>query len=87
MNLGQRVVLVVATFFGFGLAADMSRAAWYESQTTGGWFNYSPNSGVMLNPVDGTSWLEDGSFYVIALLLWTALALWLLRPAALRGKD
>jgi hypothetical protein len=79
MNLGQRVVLVVATFFGFGLAAQAVDAARTADATDGGWFNYAPNSGVVFSPSNAMPWWEHALPYAIALVLWTALAFWLVR--------
>jgi hypothetical protein len=79
MNLGQRVVLVVAGFFAFGLAAHTFNAARDESRSDGGWFSYEPSSGTVLSEPSG-SWMADTVPYVVGLVLWTALALWLLRP-------
>jgi hypothetical protein len=86
MNLGQRIVLVVASFFGFGLLADATLAAIAEQTYEGGWFNYAPSSGLVFSP-SGASWGTTLFVCGFFLAAWTAVALWLLRSAALRRDE
>jgi hypothetical protein len=87
MPTRERIVLVVAAGLGLAtLAGTLSLIVWNEVVgTDGGWFAYAPNTGVAFTEsrdVTGAT-LAVGGVWLVAIAIWTAAALWLLR----RGPD
>jgi hypothetical protein len=81
LNLGQRIVLVIA--WGAALHAV---AAYVIDDRRGGWFGYAPNTQIVFDP----GGLSSGMRTVIRIglvLLWTAVALWLLTDSGDKDGD
>ena len=88
MNTAQRVVLVVALGLGMAVVVTTINAVlWDPWSNGGGWFNYAPESGLVLEPSGSGSYqeLDDGStigpavVWLLGISMWTALALLVLR--------
>lgn len=79
MLLRQRIVVVVALGFALLVLAWTINRVWFYEFDDGGWFAYSPNTGVVYpdDPV-ASAWREAG-VYLAATALWAAGSYWLLR--------
>ncbi len=78
MNLGQRIVLVVA------LAAGLRTVGTFlvNRRDGGGWFSYEPLSDVSIYPAADSGWhpVQAAILWIALIALWAAASVWLLGP-------
>jgi hypothetical protein len=68
MNSGQKVIVCVALGVVVVVLGFAARAWWWESDASGGWFNYAPHNGVIFTQGD-----PDRAAVVAQVLVWLAL--------------
>ena len=78
LNLGQRIVLVVA------LAAALRTAGTFlvNRRDGGGWFSYAPLGDASIYPAVDSGWhpVQAAILWIALIALWAAVSVWLLGP-------
>jgi hypothetical protein len=91
VNRAQRIVLVIAlglALLGAAIGANLLMLDRYDD----GWFSYAPNPGVTVSdlyfrPASDGSIVQQGLVWVVALAVWTAASVRLLRTPGPGGSG
>lgn len=72
----QKVAFLVGLAAALGVIARLALAP-DPIGGDGGWFNYAPNSGLAYGPPDDRSPLVVALVWLLAIAVWTGVAVWL----------
>ena len=95
MNLGQRIILVIALAIALFAVAGAANLLMLD-RVDAGWFAYAPNTGATLSPSQTDSYfavatdrsiIEQSAVWLLALATWAGASLWLLRTRPQGGPD